>query len=336
MKAEENRPRGDEKDRRHEEADHAIGRPLDRRLSRLRLLHRLHDAGQDGLSAGPDDPDEEPSRPVQRPGDDRIPRDFRHGGRLPGQHRLVRLRSPFDHVPVHRHPLPGDDLHEIPGSKGGDGDVDRSAARCRLPGHHGRQPHEPRDPVGRAGPRSRLDVPAKEDQGQDHRRRVEIHLPPEEQRGGAVAVRGEGAEEDEGVHPERPVARSAEGAEEEGRAGVEDDRGGEEETEPTEKLLVPRVDPLEVAGVEPRGEEHHLHREERRGAEAQQQIRRLPSKGVSGGERFGGVRRVPEGADRQDYVSDPGFRRIPGDSRPAGGEIDARERMPGRPASTAR
>ena len=89
-------------------------------------------------------------------------------------------------------------------------------------------------------------------------------------------------------------------------------------------MRVPRVDPLEGTGVEPRGEEHHLHREERRGPEAQQQIRRFPSKGVSGGGSDSGVRRVPEGTDRQDDLSDPGFRRIPGDPRPAGGEIDAR------------
>ncbi len=33
--------------------------------------------------------------------------------------------SSFDHVPVHRHPFPGDDLHEVPRGKGGDGHVGR-------------------------------------------------------------------------------------------------------------------------------------------------------------------------------------------------------------------
>ena len=132
MEPEKDRPRRHEHDRRDEDAHHAVGKPLDRRLARLRLLHRPHDAGQDGIRPCPGYPNEESPRPVQRPRDDRVPGGFRHGGRLPGQERFVRLGCAFDHDSVHRHPLPGDDLHVVLRGKGGDGS---DIPLCGVPYH---------------------------------------------------------------------------------------------------------------------------------------------------------------------------------------------------------
>ena len=210
----------------------------------------------------------------------------------------------------------------------------RSLSRPPASAPRGRSPRDPRERGKRRGverfaagsrlraitgaSRTSLEIPSaardralpprctgQEDQGQDHRRRVEITPPPEEQGRGTVPYA------EKAPRKTRASSRTPRGALRGGRRGRTalrsrrrpEWRGGNRATGIAARTARRS---LEVPGVEPRGEEHHLHREERRGPEAQQQVRRFPSKGLSAGGAIRGVRRVPERADRQDDVSDGG------------------------------
>jgi len=157
---------GDTDDHRHEIAGYAVGKPLDRRLAPLRLLHQPHDLLQHRVAPDPGGTHAERAGPVERGTDDRIACLLLHRQRLAGQHALVHRRGPIDHLAIHRDLLPRPDQHQVSHQQFCHRYVGFAAAAhhpCRLR----LQPHECPDGAAGLAPGPCLKQPPHQDQGDD-------------------------------------------------------------------------------------------------------------------------------------------------------------------------
>jgi hypothetical protein len=260
-------------DDRHEHRRHAVGQPRHLRLAGLRLLHQPHDLHQHRVGADPFGAHAERPRLVERGTTDTLARPDLHRQGFAGQHRGVHARAAVQHHSVHRHLLPRPHQQHVAGLDLVERDLLHTA-----PGHAPRgarpQIEQPAHGLRGAGAGARLEQAPQQDEGDDHGRGVKIDvrlLPrPAHNRGHdrgnhRVQVGGECAHADQQVHVGGAAAQRDPRAAQEGPAGPELDRGGEEELDPVLRRHRDGAQPGKHAEV---CEHDHRHRERSRHGEA--------------------------------------------------------------------
>ena len=141
---------------------------------------------------------------------------------LPGEHGLVHHRNPVDHLPVHWQFLSWTDSHRVACHHLGYRYLG-SLSVADYPGRRRPVPQQFTDRIRRLPLGASLQKPAQQDQGDDHRRRVEIDRriviergvgvekvrfteeAAEEGQGRAVHIGNAGADRHQRVHVGRPV-----------------------------------------------------------------------------------------------------------------------------------
>ena len=208
-----NTTRRDDEHGRHEHGHDAVGERLDGRLRSLRLFHEPHDLREQRV--GPDARRLHEQRPglVHRPADDLGAHALLHRDGLARHHRLVDVARALGDGPVHGDGLARPHADDVAHDDGLDRDLGLNAAADHARSRRA-QLDEPLDRLGRAALRLRLEVLAEQDQRDDGRRRLVVHVDRlgrqhlrQERRHERVAVGGRRAERDERVHVGRAVAR---------------------------------------------------------------------------------------------------------------------------------
>ena len=247
---------GQQRDRdygRYEDRRYPVGKPLNRRLRALRLLDHADDAGQHGLTADAGRTAVQQATAIDRRSKDWVALAFCDRQALAGQHRFVQPGFPVDDLAVDRNGVarPHDEV----------------AARRQPGDRHLLQPPFPLDPGGRRlqtqqcfdrragaclGPG--LEQLAKQDQRDDRRRRLEVHMMVRQARRGHHRTEqpgDAGAEGDQDVHVGRAAPERRPGATIEAPADPELDRRRQHHLQPTRDQV--------VTGPGPQQAEHRRH-----------------------------------------------------------------------------
>ncbi len=166
-------------DRRHEPAGDRVGEPLDRRARALRLGDHRDDLREQRIAADALGAHDEAAGAVDGGAGDLVARRLLDRHRLAGDHRLVDRAVALEHDAVDRHLL----ARPHPQALAGD---DRFERRCRssLPSSRdearalGREIEQGADRAAGLRAGAQLEHLAEQDQGGDHRRRLEIERHP--------------------------------------------------------------------------------------------------------------------------------------------------------------
>ena len=220
-----------------EDRGHPVHQALDGGLAGLGLLHQPDDLGEDHVLAHPGGPEDQEAPLVQRRAPDLGILLLGHGKALAGEHGLVDAARPFNDHAVHRDFLPRAHHDQIPHGHLGQGHLHFLAVPAEAGGGGG-QGKEAADGLRGPAPGAGLQPAPQEDEGDDHDGGVEVHRgglpggghgPREKRHPGGVAVGRGGAQGHQGVHAGGEVHGGLECADEKGGAGIEEDRGGEDE-----------------------------------------------------------------------------------------------------------
>ena len=106
--------------RRHEDRGDTIGKVLDRRPRRLRVLHQTDDLRQRARRPGSGGPHDQRPGAVHRPAHHPGLGGLQHRHRLAGEHRLVHRRTALDDHAVHRQPFSRPHHDEVADGERGD------------------------------------------------------------------------------------------------------------------------------------------------------------------------------------------------------------------------
>ena len=177
----------------------------------------------------------------------RSPCDFLHRHRLARDHRLIHGTLALKDDAVDGHLLPGADAEPVARLDVRQRDIFFRAVIPEPPGGLRGQAQERLDRTTGLAPGAELEHLAEEDEGRDHRRRLEVDrrlaaVAPEgvredvrkERRDHTVAVGRADADGDEGEHVEAAVDEGGPAALEERPAAPEDHWGGQSELDPGE------------------------------------------------------------------------------------------------------
>ncbi len=241
---------GDDEDGRHEPRRHDVGQALDGRAAALRLADALDDLREEGVAPDPLCLDDERSGLVERGSDDAFPLRLLDRYRLPRDHRLVDgAAARFDDA-VHGDLLARPDPETVTDLDGGQGDVLLAAVVVDPAGRLGRQAEQRLDRPGGRVTRPQFEDLSQEDQGRDHRRRLEIDrnaagVPrealrdePREQHGErAERERGSRAHGDQREHVEAAVHDRGPAADEERPSAPQHDRRRQQELDESERPI---------------------------------------------------------------------------------------------------
>ncbi len=252
-------------------------------------LDHLDDLGQHGLSADLPRLEAEGARGVQRAARDLDASGLLDRDRLARQHGFIDEGGAVRDHAVDRHPLAGAHHDHV-------ADLDRIDGHVLLDAvaHHagglGLQRHQTTDRLTRAPLGPRLDPAPDQDQGDDHRRRLEIDVGrafrQPLRRKGRHRREGPGrrrAQHDEGVHVRRPAQQGGHALAVEDDPRHEQHEGRQHEAD---DLPVEGADGLIDPVMHPRHEVRaHLQHEQRQGRSAGDQHRaaQLPDLGVASG-----------------------------------------------------
>ena len=261
-------------DHRNENAGHAIGQPLDRRLRALRFGDQPHDAGEQRAAAHAGRFARDEAVLVERARVDACARRLRDRVALAGQHALVDGRSAVADDAVDRDALARTDDEAIAGHHVGQRHVDDDAVAHDARGLR-LQPQQAFERRGRAGLRARFQQLAQQHQRDDGRARLEVDvLVVQAEHGdhGAERIRHRRAQHDEHVHVRAAAAQRVPRADVEPAADPELDGRREHELQPARQEVG-------VRGAEQpaRGEHrHHLQQAAARSAPRRSGIRASP------------------------------------------------------------
>ena len=199
-----------------------------------------------------------------------VARPARHRRRFAGQQRLVDRRVAGEQADVDRKAQPVADPDQVPRDQARRGN--RLGARLqerlrsRLTGVG-----QTLDPLGQgrcqavdraagAPARHPFEVARRQQQENEHRHRVEIHIAALNQRGPqAGCERGADAQRHRHVHAQRPGLQVAPGARKERLSGIEHHRRGEQQAGPAHQVFVLPFDVAGLRGVDRERIHHHLH-----------------------------------------------------------------------------
>ncbi len=193
----------------HEPAGDPVDQRLDGQLGALGRLDHTHDLRQHGLRAHLLSPKAEGARGVDRAADDFGALDLLDRDRLAGQHGLIDIRAAGQHRTVDRNAFAGPDDDHVAGRDLIDRQFDFRSTPFDA-GGLGLERHQTANGLAGLALRARFEPAADEDQGDDHRRRLEIEVGGpvrqplgEECRDGRESPGGGGAEHDQRVHVRR-------------------------------------------------------------------------------------------------------------------------------------
>ncbi len=221
---------GDDQHRGDEMAGDAVGQPCDLRPRGAAATDQAVDGGHHGLLLGPRDLEFHRLVEVGRPGDHQVARSAAYRAALPGEHRFVELdRAIAQQGRVGRHHLAGAQQQPV---AGGEFHYRHLRPVTVAPGARPSRddPHQPVHGVGGAQPAADLDHPGNQDEGDEHRDRVEVHLPGLLQGGEHAAGPGHGQPQRDGyVHAQSGVAQVPPGAGEKVAPGVDQHDGGHDQ-----------------------------------------------------------------------------------------------------------
>jgi hypothetical protein len=153
---------------RHEPGRHAVDQRLDRQLRALRLLHHGDDPREDRVLAEIGRFHHEAALLVDRAADDPVAAGAAHRDGLAGDHRFVDVGLALQHPAVDRDGLAGTHADAVAGPDL----VDRQLDQLAVPLHARAlrlQTEQALDRRTRAALGARLEQPAEQDQGHDHR-----------------------------------------------------------------------------------------------------------------------------------------------------------------------
>jgi DNA-binding FrmR family transcriptional regulator len=228
----------DEDHRRHEVAGDQVGKPLDRRLRGLGLLHELDDLGEHRVRTDLGGAEPEGTGLVDRGADDRLARSLRRRDGFAGDHGLVDRGSSVHDLPVDGDLLPRADRQDVADLHVLHGDLLLLATLYDARGL-GLQADQLADRLAGAGLGAGLEQTAEQDQGEDHPHGFEVDLAKvlgKQARGDrheeAVGERDAGADGDQRVHVCRAVAKGQPPGAMDGPARVEHHGGDQDELEP--------------------------------------------------------------------------------------------------------
>ncbi len=158
----------------HEDRRHPVGEALDRGARALRLGNHGDDAREGGLGAGAVDLHVEAAGGVLRAAGDAVAFVLLDRDRLAGDERLVDRASAVDDDAIDRHPVAGAHAQHVTDHDVGERHLGRVAVRLDLQRRLGREVEEGADCTAGLRPRPEFQHLAEEDEGGDHRRRLEI------------------------------------------------------------------------------------------------------------------------------------------------------------------
>ena len=164
--------------RRNEVTGHHIGQLLNRRPAALRLGHHLYDLRQHRIRAHTYRFDYQATRSVHRGTNDTVARGFLHRDRLTGNHRLVDAAVALGHRAVHRHLFSRPYPQTVSNVNMLQRHVFFAAVGIDSPRALRRQSQQRADGGAGAVACAQLHHLSQEYQGDDHRRRFEIHGDP--------------------------------------------------------------------------------------------------------------------------------------------------------------
>ena len=168
-------------------------------------------------------------------------------------------------------------------------------------------------------------VASGEEQEDQHRDRVEVHLAAAAHGGHRPVGRARGeADADRQVHVQRAPSERAPGAGEEDPAAPHERGDGQAEAQPAEEARELRLHAVEDAAVEREGDGHDVGRHRARHADAGEHPALLAPARALLGQAPGGMRRVAERVERAGDRRQRDHARVPHDPCPAPPEVQAR------------
>ena len=262
------RERGRRHHRGHEPGRDGVGETLDRGAAALRLGDLLDDAGEERVAADLLRAEDEAARAVQRAAGDALAVRLLDRDGLAGDRRLVDRARTLDHGPVDRDPLARPHAQEIAGVDRVEGHVGLAAVGLEPAGRGRGELQQSADGAPGAGAGAQLEHLADEDEGDDHRGRLEVDRDPalvtaggvgeqarRENGGDAVEPRDTGANPNEREHVESPRAEARPHPIEEGPPRPQHDGRREEELDEARRRRGREA-------LEPQARDHRRHRQD--------------------------------------------------------------------------
>ena len=228
----------------NEVAGYLVGQALDWRAAALGLGYRPYDLGQQGVGPNPGRAQDQRSGSVDGAAGYRAAALFRGGHGLPGQHGLIHRAVAFLYLAVHRNLLARSDAQAVAGLDLLQRQLFLAPAFPEAPGGLGGQTEQGPDRPSGGLSRAQLQHLTQQHQGDDHRRRFEVHRHAtvgvqrcrqelrEQRRHQAIPEGRAGAHGNERKHIEVAVDEGLPAADKERPAPPEHHWGGQRELNP--------------------------------------------------------------------------------------------------------
>ncbi len=212
------------------------------RTAGRRLLHQGYDLSKTGLGAGAFHPYQHRRIQVVAAGDDGRPYAARQRARFARQQRLIGQCFTLQHRAIGRKRFTGQHPHHVTRLQPAHGHAFEFAITTLAQHTVGQAVHQRVQRAGRALAQAHFQPAAGEQEEDEHRQRIEVHLLAE----GALRVESAGSADREGdghaqrhrqVHADAPLQHFAQRSREKGAAGKQHDRQGQHPGGPAQQLL---------------------------------------------------------------------------------------------------